>query len=446
VKVPRGRAPEDGDSEVPPVTLGLTPPEARPSTFRPDPGWLHAVPSMATARIALRTWIRAFPMVVVKDTCPLRGGPAIQPHCQVHERGPRRSPMIAWHNRGAQSERWASLLKVGGKADRPTHLWEATQLQTEGSGGRTRSLSHRVRRRLFRRIYLDRGPDHRSAVVLAGSPRSGTTWISEVLNHDLRYRFMWEPFHPREGVFPARTYLRPDYTDAALLAGARSILAGRVRSAWVDKHNRRFLPRRRLIKEVYGNLLLGWLHQQFPELPLVLILRHPCAVAASQLTLERERGWNFFVNPRALLQQPALRTDFLEPFVNELAGPLSEFESHVAVWCIENLVPLHQLGGAGIHIAFYEDFCIDPEVAFGRLFSFLGLSLDQTALQLAARPSTVAKDYSAIVTDGDLVRSWVKRVSPEDRVAAARMAARFGLARLYSEDPLPVGSALDPPS
>ena len=59
---------------------------------------------------------------------------------------------------------------------------------------------------------LGRG-DHKSSVFLAGSGRSGTTWVSAVINHQGAYRLVFEPFHPGKvrmmRGFRRRQYLRP---------------------------------------------------------------------------------------------------------------------------------------------------------------------------------------------------------------------------------------------
>ena len=61
-------------------------------------------------------------------------------------------------------------------------------------------------------LYLDRGGDHRDTVYLAGTARSGTSWISEVINHDNAFRMIHEPLRRDRlsvtDVFRPRHYLR----------------------------------------------------------------------------------------------------------------------------------------------------------------------------------------------------------------------------------------------
>ena len=39
-----------------------------------------------------------------------------------------------------------------------------------------------LRRRMGLRFVIDRDPDHRKAIFLAGTGRSGGTWVSEIIN------------------------------------------------------------------------------------------------------------------------------------------------------------------------------------------------------------------------------------------------------------------------
>jgi hypothetical protein len=302
------------------------------------------------------------------------------------------------------------------------HLWR--RLATRASG----------------QLYLDRGSDPADSVFLAGTARAGTTWISELINYRNDYRYIFEPFHPNRlpmtKHFLPRQYLRPSDRDPAYLRPAEIILSGRIRSLWTDKYNKKRFVSRRLLKEVRGNLLLGWLHRNFPDTPMVLILRHPCAVASSQVDLANQ-AWKWHLDLPGLLSQPALAEDFLEPFADELMKPRSKFEQHVFLWCVENYVPLKQLGSGKVHLAFYEDFCVSPATEIQRLFAFLGMEFDEDVLERVGRPSAVARKNSAIMLGESLVERWRRDVTDEDLGRALEILALFGLDRVYGEGSMP---------
>src|SRR5919106_923333 len=220
-------------------------------------------------------------------------------------------------------------------------------------------------------VYVDLGKgDHRSSVFLAGSGRSGTTWLSEIINHRRGYRYVFEPFNP--GVvgpfchFKTKQYLRPEDRREEFLEPARLALTGELRDTWTDRFNGRIVARRRLIKDIRANLLLGWMRANFPGMPIILLLRHPCAVVTSRLAL----GWKD--NLTETMEQEELVEDFLLPVEAEIRDAQGAFERHVFSWCIENYVPLRQFGLGEIQLSFYERFLTHPEDEIPRLVEFLG--------------------------------------------------------------------------
>src|SRR5215207_6837022 len=110
------------------------------------------------------------------------------------------------------------------------------------------------RRRFAIRHLVDYGSDHRSTIFLAGTARSGTTWVSELINYRNEYRYIFEPFNDKKvslaGPFGGRRYLRPEEEDPELLHTASFILSGKIRSNWTERFNRRFISERRLIKDI----------------------------------------------------------------------------------------------------------------------------------------------------------------------------------------------------
>ena len=179
-------------------------------------------------------------------------------------------------------------------------------------------------------LYVDLGKgDHRSSVFLAGSGRSGTTWLSEIINHSRGYRYVFEPFNPRVvgpfRHFRTKQYLRPDDRREEYLEPARLALTGGLRDPWTDRFNRRIVARRRLIKDIRANLLLGWMRANFPGMPIIILLRHPCAVVASRLAL----GWRD--NLSETMEQRELVEDFLLPMEAEIRAGVLEQGAHLGL-------------------------------------------------------------------------------------------------------------------
>jgi hypothetical protein len=286
--------------------------------------------------------------------------------------------------------------------------------------------------RLLGGIHVDLGKgDHRDAVFLAGSGRSGTTWLSEVINYKGGYRYVFEPFNPARvsafGHFRSKQYLRPDDTSEAFLEPARLALSGALKDPWTDRFNARFMARRRLIKDIRANLLLLWMRANFPGMPIILLLRHPCAVVTSRLAL----GWKD--NLGETMAQEDLVEDFLLPMEAEIRAARDDFERHLFLWCIDNYVPLRQFARGEIHLAFYEDLLDNPEGGLRSLFGFLGEDLDDRVYARLGRPSLLSRrDAPPPSVDG-----WRAHVDASQLERALEILALFGLDRVYGEGPMP---------
>jgi hypothetical protein len=293
-----------------------------------------------------------------------------------------------------------------------------------------------IRRRIGQRFVFDRDADHRSSIFIAGTGRSGGTWLSEIINQHNEYRFVFEPFHPKRTPwmkpFGERVYLRPEDDDREFLKLARSIVTGRVRHPWTERFNRRFIARQRLIKEDYANLMMKWLQVNFPGMPLILLLRHPCAVALSFVKHEYRGA----VLP--LLERDKLVADFLHPHADAIRAARDTFERTLFLWCVETLVPLRQLQPGEVHVVFFENLVRHPELEVGRLFAHLGKRMEDLDLEKLKVPSlTARRASSAVWTGADPVDSWKNQVSPGQQRRALEILESFGLDRIYTDDPMP---------
>ncbi len=302
------------------------------------------------------------------------------------------------------------------------------------------NLLRRAIQQVQKRFFIDHG-DYRRTVLLAGTGRSGTTWVEDIVNFDNSFRPMFEPFHSRQidliRHWRYRQYLRPDVADERYLGPASAILSGKVRHPWIDRHNRRFIARTRLIKDTRVTLLLKWIKRHFPEIPQLLLLRHPCAVAHSKLKLNWDTHLDVF------LDQSDLMCDFLSPFLDAIRSAEGPFDGHILTWCIENYVPLRQFAKGEILVIFYENICVAPEPEIRRIMSFLGKPYTDAILDDLRRPSTLSRNDSPIRTGEDLVTSWRGDITAGQVSRARELCAVFGLDGLYGGQSVPQIGGVD---
>lgn len=136
-------------------------------------------------------------------------------------------------------------------------------------------------------------------VWLIGDGRSGTTWISNVINHKQKFREIFEPFHPgyvqEVKHFEFNKYVRVGEADRNISRFYQKVFSGNFFDSRSDFRFNDFLKGRVLVKDIFSNLLCCQLVAEFPRVQPVLVLRSPVAVALSKL---RKSSWIWDSNPK----------------------------------------------------------------------------------------------------------------------------------------------------
>jgi hypothetical protein len=274
--------------------------------------------------------------------------------------------------------------------------------------------------------------------MVAGTARSGTTWLGDLIASQLSCRILFEPFNPNlvqdYQHFKYFQYMRPGTVDPELYAFCFQVLSGVIRNSWVDHQNERIFSKYRLIKEIRANLELKWIHDNFPQVPIIFILRHPCAVVASRMEL----GWSTDGDIEPLLSQPHLLADFLEPFIDLIKRSKSAEAKHAIIWSISNLVPLKQFGPGELQIVNYETLCSRPDIALPEALAALGVDYSSSALSNINRPSQTTRANSAVVIGTDKISAWRHKLTCSQIEEILTIVDAFGLGYLYSDSSLPL--------
>ena len=97
------------------------------------------------------------------------------------------------------------------------------------------------------------------------------------------------------------------------------------------------------------------------------------------------------------MEQKELVEDYLLPMETEIRAARDDFERHLFLWCIDNYVPLKQLGPQDVHLAFYENLLARPRAELKRLFSFLDDDLDDRSTADWRRPSPLSRRMEPVL-------------------------------------------------
>jgi len=288
-------------------------------------------------------------------------------------------------------------------------------------------LSRRTLSPLLVKATSPRSHDVRDTLLIAGSPRSGTTFLAELLNQIPRSAILFEPEHiqqvpqAKQAGLTWHTIKDPheDWPEGRRFF--ERVLRGQLITSWTVAHvplARALAPRTWIVKFVDANFMLGWLAANFPVRPPVLLVRHPCAVIASQL----RRGWSNPHPPRLkgfLARHPQF-TDYLET----LRDP-TEFAA--ALWSMQTYAPLMLPKPWPFVLITYERLAEDPRRELERLFEAWRLPMPDGIVERALRPSGTTDTGSALAAGADPSSAWRRSLSARQIDGILAVTRTFGL-------------------
>ncbi len=281
-------------------------------------------------------------------------------------------------------------------------------------------------------------------IWVLGDGRSGASWLGGALACARGLRECFEPIHP--GYIPGlrpfgfHPYLQPGDADGPLPRLLARIFAGRLHNDRVQGPNRRLLYRGLLVKDVFGHLLVPWVHAALPRVRRVLVLRHPFAVACSKRRLGQRRWMS---DPRELLERPGLRRELDARRVAALEAASGWLEKQVALWCLLHRIALDAPADGRAAVVHFEDLCIRTSDTLVGLYRFLGwpaggaLTPDRVVAELRRR-GPVGDGDTPVDPDERRLGGWLGELSAAEVEAGLRILEAFGLGGLYGRDPLPL--------
>jgi len=234
-------------------------------------------------------------------------------------------------------------------------------------------------------------------ILVTGSPRSGSTWVGNMIAKCPTVTYISEPFRPnhRLGLCGAKfdhafAYIYPGHEyenyyakhfnktlnfSYNFVGGLQSIKNWRdVRACageWKQFWRSRRQNARPLLKDPVAVFSAEWLAQRF-DMQVVVLIRHPAAYVASR----KKTGWRFsFTN---LLKEPRLIEEYLYPFKDEIRdyaeNEHSLWEESILEWkLIYFVIAQYQKQHKDWIFIRHEDISKSPIEGFKNLYVTLGL-------------------------------------------------------------------------
>jgi hypothetical protein len=303
-------------------------------------------------------------------------------------------------------------------------------------------------------------------LLVAGMPRSGTSWLAKALSLADGFTYYREPDNP-EHVSGAKPYFRSLYlsremSDPGYESHIARALDGRIATPFTLAENlplslRRCTtvlskiplldrlgvqlsrivtprPKNVLAKLVFANLTLERLAWRFPFAKQVYIVRHPCG----QFESWKRQGWE--PRPEKLLGCTALREDHLELFEPAIRSAETFWERAGAYWGAINYVIHRQSdGNHAQHRIQFEWLCEAPTERMRLLSETLRLNWNTAVERFLQRSNKNGSDlpYSLERDSRGQIAKWKQVLRRREIDECRKYVELFGIP-LYPEfEPIP---------
>ena len=281
-------------------------------------------------------------------------------------------------------------------------------------------------------------PQGSRPIFITGAPRSGTSWLGQILGSYSGMRYVYEPFNHQWNPKLSGQLQQFKY----LSGGAKASLE-------INRNGDRAFEGRQNIKQIGRALYRGyWMHTLGPfdrvvvkdptavlmadwiqhryAADIVFITRHPCGFASSIMA----QGWK--ISLKRLFNQKPLMDEYLGEFSDLLERAEQDPWLRLgAFWGAVHFVAFKQLNRyAHWHLCIYEDLCNDPIRQVLAVTERLGLgSLNNSTLKLlnSRRNQNEGDSGSTRKDSKKMPEIWKERLSPHQIDAVIGVVAEFGL-------------------
>lgn len=306
------------------------------------------------------------------------------------------------------------------------------------------------------------GSEHAERPILVtGAPRSGTTWVGQMLACAPNVGYIHEPFNlttdagisgrPFSHFFQYVTAenearyaphlertLRFSYDLRRQLPTVRSPRAvARTARDLLAFTRARMTRARPLVKDPIAIFSAGWLADRF-EMDVVVTIRHPAAFVASFKRL----GWRHDFS--SFLDEPQLLADYLGPFEAEIRSfaedPRDTVDELILLWrLVYQTVTCYRSERPEWAFVRHEDLSIDPVERFQELYRALGLEFTSTARSAIAEhssaenPGQLEKTHAVRLDSRASLGGW-RRVLADEEIERIREGVSDVSPAFYAAD------------
>ena len=234
------------------------------------------------------------------------------------------------------------------------------------------------------------------AILVFGSPRSGTTWLAEILSAPKGHTPIIEPIklhHLRHTGYREYPYIPTLDKDKKTHDYFMKIFSGEIADGYNTYHTHLLKvlnTKQWVIKFIKGNRMLPWILNNFTfRKKPVFVIRHPCGVVYSQLK-------------HPFVPKPSQIPEDDTKILKHIFGKVPEFVRKVKTkagikaitWALDNIIPLKYSPRGKLILVSYEKLILEGEKELKRIYSEWNLSVPEEAIGYLRRRSKEARSWS----------------------------------------------------
>lgn len=264
-------------------------------------------------------------------------------------------------------------------------------------------------------------------IILLSSPRSGSTWLMNIIYTQPRMKIIDEPLDKNildyHKLLPVRTrwnYINLTEREEKVFEDylgnyCSTNLFGPYNP--FDK-NYKFFTNRRIIKVIRANGLIRWFSDNL-DFHIIYLIRHPIAQSQSCI----RKGHHCEIK-EYLMNDSYIGTYFdytLKKYIEDIFRSEDDLAKFVAEWCLDNIIPLTEIKSNRSNnylVITYEELILKPKKITELLFKNLNLEDKESMFNEINRPSKVTDDSDRktikSIKEGNsdyLIKKWKRNIS-----------------------------------
>ncbi|MFX0132466.1 MAG: sulfotransferase domain-containing protein [Candidatus Hodarchaeota archaeon] len=242
-------------------------------------------------------------------------------------------------------------------------------------------------------------------IAIFGSPRSGTTWLMELIETLPNYLTIFEPFNinwfPKVRMydFGFRPYINPKKNDHKMYEYLNKVFSGRIRSIEplynlnINNVYDRIKSNKIIVKFIRANRIIPWISSKFKLKNIIYITRHPCATISSQIK-SNITGYNILNPPKNIFPKKTELINEIKDIpeivkiINKI-NKLNKIETLSIIWAIDQYIPFKYQNKYNFYTISYEDLLLRGEETLKNLFHYIGYDDYIYVRKLLKNPSKV---------------------------------------------------------